>query len=153
MAFNNDDYQPQTGKIIKSDGSVVNRADGVNGDGSENIVSIGRNVGYQRILVNQPVSANGNIFAVVDFVKLGTKAINIVYSCTAVAYVTVYPCDANGNKLTTGTPYGSSNATGYTTNQLIISELGGARYVAIFIYDKSGAINTCNFVDVFNTFS
>lgn len=44
MAYNNDDYQPSSGKVIKSDGTVVNEGDGYNVDGSQNEVIVGSKI-------------------------------------------------------------------------------------------------------------
>lgn len=44
------DYQPGSGKVVKSDGNVVNEADGYNDDGSQNVVVKGRSVSIQQII-------------------------------------------------------------------------------------------------------
>lgn len=41
MSYNNNDYQPSSGKVIKSDGTVVNEGDGYNADGSLNVQTTG----------------------------------------------------------------------------------------------------------------
>lgn len=42
VQYNPNDFQPASGKEINSSGNVVTPADGINSDGSENVVSIGK---------------------------------------------------------------------------------------------------------------
>lgn len=148
--YNPNDFYPHAGQEIKSDGTTVNPADSVDSNGNQGVSLNARGTSYQRILVNQTINASGSISTVLN-VGMGTKSINLTYKTTGIAYMTIYPCDANGNTLTSGSTIANSSSTGYTTNFVIISELGGAPYIAIFVADKSAATNTCQFVDVFWT--
>lgn len=109
-----------------------------------------RTTGYQRVLVNQAIAANGLISTVIN-VGIGTKAVFAGFFATASAYVAIYPCDANGVRLSSGVALVTSASA--TNAGCVAQEIGGSPYVAIYVEDKSGAANTCDYVDVFWTAS
>jgi hypothetical protein len=142
------DYITQTGRIFDSSNNVKNLADGIDSNGNRNVISNGRTTNYQRLFVGQSITANGFIGQVVN-VGLGTKALNATFKANAGVQVSFYPCDVNGNALTASTVANSANNV--TNGACILNELGGAPYIGIYVFDKSGANNTCNFVDLWWT--
>lgn len=147
--FNPNDFYPASGKEINSQGNVVTPADGVNPDGSQNVVTIGRNTNYQRVLANQALSPSAGISFVLNC-GLGSKSFNIAFKTSGIANMQVYPCDANGNMLGALLLYQTSS-TGYTNGGINITDWGGAPYIGIYVFDKSAAANTITFVDVWWT--
>ncbi|MFJ5713108.1 hypothetical protein [Neobacillus sp. NPDC093127] len=146
----NDAYQPRTGKVYKSDGTVVNEADGIQPDGSRLMQLTGRKVGYQRVGVNQSLPANG-ITSIVLNVGLGTKAIHLSWKASASISVQLVACDANGAVYLNGPVISAAGIAGYTNGGFVVSEYGGAPYVAILIQDKSASANTINLIDLWTT--
>lgn len=147
--YNNDDWQPLTGKRIKSDGTVVNEADGLESDGKQDVVTSGRTTSYQRVMVNQTIASNGSVSMVLN-VGLGTKAINLAFKSSASAYIGIYGSDANGSTFGNNS-LATSLTSGGVTGNAIISEYGGAPYITIYAFDKSGAANTIQYIDAYWT--
>lgn len=146
QTYNPDEFYPHAGKEINSAGNIVNPADSVDSNGNQGVMVNGRKVIYQRVLAGQTITASGGKQLVVN---VGTaKGLNLVFNTTGIAQLQVYGADANGNAITAGSPLFNTNATGYTSGVLIVSEWGGAPYVTVYVQDKSAATNTINFVDV-----
>lgn len=57
--YNPNDFSPASGKEINSSGNVVTPADGINADGSQNIIVIGRNVKAVTLYSNVSVGSIG----------------------------------------------------------------------------------------------
>ena len=71
-------YHPRTGKVIKSDGTVVNEADGVNDDGSRNVRVTGSYAGYStdpKPVIENPVE--GMLYT---YLELDTKRIYVLHN-------------------------------------------------------------------------
>lgn len=66
MTENINNYSPRSGRVIKEDGTVVNEANGINSDGSQNTRVLGSNVyGYGPVdLSTTDFVANGIAIAV-----------------------------------------------------------------------------------------
>lgn len=98
----------------------------------------------QRLMSNVSLLANGTASVVVPV--NGAKSILVILKSTGQSHFSVYPNDLNNN-FVSGSQYMSSvNAL---QSQGVVSELGGADNITIYVFDTSALANTITLLDVF----
>lgn len=103
------DYQPASGKMVKTDNSIVNKADGLNVDGSQNVQITGRKT-QQIVIMNAVTVAAGQDYMTPSAFDLSqAQVLNYSYSTTGTGAGTtntfLFSVETTGYKdaLSTGT--------------------------------------------------
>lgn len=86
--YNVSDYQPGSGKIVKSDGSVINEGDGYNSDGSQNVVITGSSTA--KINKYQSISMTGTSGSVAAWTPSSGKKFRLLHFTLSVDAAGVY---------------------------------------------------------------
>lgn len=119
MTYNNDDYQPQTGKVIKSDGTVINEGDGYNANGSQNVVLIGRNATKTNIFSSLAITDTSFHFSSPIDSSNASKLAMHVYSSLNQAVTIKFQINFGNVVNASGSLYQVSIGTGPTGQYLV----------------------------------
>lgn len=112
--------------------------------GTPTVINGSRARSYQRVGSSAALSMNGWLTYVIS-TGPGTKALNVAFKSSGGVVCYIAGCDNSGTALG-GNWVAQSPVT--SNGALVVTDWGGAPYVAILIKENDGVAQTLNFIDV-----